>query len=161
MQVCWYFCVPLPPSLSLSSLLPSLSSLPPSLPFLLLLPLSSFLSLSLCFSLPLHSLYVSLYPPHIFTSHRFCLVETLSMRNLREDVKKDDATFKETSKHSSQSDAAKGFGGKYGVQKGSQDKVRVEFMQIDWAVCCPRSWSLFSASPCDSFPWCCAVRCRL
>ena len=30
------------------------------------------------------------------------------------------------SKHESQTDAAKGFGGKYGVQKESQDKVRVQ-----------------------------------
>ena len=29
------------------------------------------------------------------------------------------------SKHESQTDAAKGFGGKYGVQKDSQDKVSV------------------------------------
>ena len=29
------------------------------------------------------------------------------------------------SKHESQTDAAKGFGGKYGVQKEGQDKVRV------------------------------------
>ena len=29
------------------------------------------------------------------------------------------------SKHESQTDAAKGFGGKYGVQKDSQDKVSI------------------------------------
>ena len=45
------------------------------------------------------------------------------MKSLREDVTRDDAKIKEATKHSSQSDAAKGFGGKYGVQKGSQDKV--------------------------------------
>ena len=32
------------------------------------------------------------------------------------------------SKHESQTDAAKGFGGKYGVQKESQDKVECTFV---------------------------------
>ena len=31
----------------------------------------------------------------------------------------------ELAKHGSQTDAAKGFGGKYGVQKGSRDQVSV------------------------------------
>ena len=45
------------------------------------------------------------------------------MSQIREQVKREDVTVKEASQHHSQKDAAKGFGGKYGVQKESQDKV--------------------------------------
>ena len=46
-----------------------------------------------------------------------------SMNQLREQVKKEDVTVKSKSSHHSQTDAAKGFGGKYGVMKERQDKV--------------------------------------
>ena len=45
------------------------------------------------------------------------------MSQIREQVKKEDKVVKEHSQHQSQSDAAKGFGGRYGVQKERQDKV--------------------------------------
>ena len=45
------------------------------------------------------------------------------MSQIREQVKKEDKVVKEHTQHQSQSDAAKGFGGKYGVQKERQDKV--------------------------------------
>lgn len=45
------------------------------------------------------------------------------MKQIREDVKKEDTVVKSKSTHHSQTDAAKGFGGKYGVQKDRQDKV--------------------------------------
>ena len=45
------------------------------------------------------------------------------MNQLREQVKKEDVTVKSKSSHHSQTDAAKGFGGKYGVMKERQDKV--------------------------------------
>ena len=38
-------------------------------------------------------------------------------------MKKEDVTVKENFKHSSQKDAAKGFGGKFGVQSDRKDKV--------------------------------------
>ena len=44
------------------------------------------------------------------------------MKQLREQVKKEDVDVKSKSSHHSQTDAAKGFGGKYGVS-GKQDKV--------------------------------------
>lgn len=47
----------------------------------------------------------------------------LSMKQIREDVKKEDTVVKSKTTHHSQTDAAKGFGGKYGVQKERQDKV--------------------------------------
>ncbi len=47
-----------------------------------------------------------------------------SMKQIREDVKKEDIVVKAKTTHHSQTDAAKGFGGKFGVQKESQDKVR-------------------------------------
>lgn len=45
------------------------------------------------------------------------------MKQIREDVKKEDKVVKAKTTHHSQTDAAKGFGGKYGVQKERQDKV--------------------------------------
>ena len=45
------------------------------------------------------------------------------MKALRSDVQKEDKEVKSTSVHASQKDAAKGFGGKYGVLKDRQDKV--------------------------------------
>ena len=39
------------------------------------------------------------------------------------------------SKHESQTDAAKGFGGKYGVQKDSQDVVRLAVVCVSVCVC--------------------------
>ena len=45
------------------------------------------------------------------------------MSQIREQVKKEDKAVKEHTQHQSQSDAAKGFGGKFGVQKERQDKV--------------------------------------
>ena len=48
-----------------------------------------------------------------------------SMSQIREQVKSEDKVVKGQSQHQSQSDAAKGFGGKYGVQKERQDKVTV------------------------------------
>ena len=38
------------------------------------------------------------------------------MSQIREQVKKEDKVVKEHTQHQSQSDAAKGFGGKYGVR---------------------------------------------
>ena len=46
-----------------------------------------------------------------------------SMKQIREQVKQEDVNVKTKSSHHSQTDAAKGFGGKYGVMKGSQDRV--------------------------------------
>ena len=46
-----------------------------------------------------------------------------SMKQIREDVKQEDTVVKAKTTHHSQTDAAKGFGGKYGVQKERQDKV--------------------------------------
>ena len=46
-----------------------------------------------------------------------------SMKQIREQVKKEDVNVKEGFTHSSQKDAAKGFGGKYGVQADRKDKV--------------------------------------
>ena len=48
-----------------------------------------------------------------------------SMKQIREQVKKEDVDVKSKSSHHSQTDAAKGFGGKYGVSKERQDKVHV------------------------------------
>ena len=45
------------------------------------------------------------------------------MAEMREKVKQEDKVVKEQTKHHSQTDAAKGFGGKYGVQKERVDKV--------------------------------------
>ena len=45
------------------------------------------------------------------------------MKQIRESVKKEDTVVKSKTTHHSQTDAAKGFGGRYGVQKESQDKV--------------------------------------
>ena len=47
-----------------------------------------------------------------------------SMNQIREQVKKEDVTVKAKTTHHSQTDASKGFGGKYGVLKERQDKVR-------------------------------------
>jgi cortactin len=47
----------------------------------------------------------------------------VSMKQIREQVKKEDVNVKEGFTHSSQTDAAKGFGGKYGVQADRKDKV--------------------------------------
>ena len=49
-----------------------------------------------------------------------------SMAALRQNVQKEDKEVKSTSQHSSQKDAAKGFGGKYGVMKDRQDKVNIK-----------------------------------
>lgn len=57
------------------------------------------------------------------------------MSQIREQVKSEDKVMKDQSKHQSQSDAAKGFGGKYGVQKERQDKV-AKVINI-----CYRIWS--------------------
>lgn len=45
------------------------------------------------------------------------------MKQIREAVKKEDTVVKAKTTHHSQTDAAKGFGGKFGVQKERQDKV--------------------------------------
>ena len=47
------------------------------------------------------------------------------MAEIRENVKKEDTIVKAQTTHHSQSDASKGFGGKYGVQKERQDKVNM------------------------------------
>lgn len=47
------------------------------------------------------------------------------MKQLREQVKKEDVDVKSKSSHHSQTDAAKGFGGKFGVLNERQDKVLV------------------------------------
>ena len=62
------------------------------------------------------------------TTTHFCVfipfsLSLSSLSSLREGVKKDDVIVKESLKHHSQTDAAKGFGGKYGVLKDRQDKV--------------------------------------
>eukprot|EP00800_Vazella_pourtalesii_P021072 TRINITY_DN767_c0_g1_i17.p1 TRINITY_DN767_c0_g1~~TRINITY_DN767_c0_g1_i17.p1 ORF type:complete len:134 (-),score=48.97 TRINITY_DN767_c0_g1_i17:81-482(-) len=49
----------------------------------------------------------------------------IDVKKLAEDVKRDDVKVKEQFQHSSQKDAAKGFGGKYGVQKDRMDKSAV------------------------------------
>lgn len=54
------------------------------------------------------------------------LVSVYSMKQIREQVKKEDVDVKTKSSHHSQTDAAKGFGGKYGVMKERQDKVHVQ-----------------------------------
>lgn len=46
-----------------------------------------------------------------------------SMKQIREQVKQEDVDVKSKSSHHSQTDAAKGFGGKYGVMKERQDRV--------------------------------------
>ena len=46
-----------------------------------------------------------------------------SMKQIREQVKQEDVNVKSKSSHHSQTDAAKGFGGKYGVMKERQDRV--------------------------------------
>ena len=43
--------------------------------------------------------------------------------------------------HTSQKDAAKGFGGKYGVQQDRKDKVREVVECLKWG---PRGWRLLS-----------------
>ena len=57
------------------------------------------------------------------------------MAEIRERVKQEDTKVKEHSKHASQSDAAKGFGGKYGVQKERQDKVHWDYSAVELCVC--------------------------
>lgn len=42
----------------------------------------------------------------------------------------------ELSKHGSQKDAAKGFGGKYGIEKDKQDKVSSIVYVCNWNVAC-------------------------
>ena len=51
-------------------------------------------------------------------------VHVISMKQVREEVKKEDVIVKDKMKHQSQTDAAKGFGGKYGVQTDRKDKVK-------------------------------------
>ena len=51
-----------------------------------------------------------------------------SMKQIREEVKKEDTVVKSKTTHHSQTDAAKGFGGKFGVQKERQDKVQSNVM---------------------------------
>ena len=46
------------------------------------------------------------------------------MKQIREQVKKEDVGVKEGFTHSSQKDGAKGFGGKYGVQSDRKDKAK-------------------------------------
>lgn len=53
------------------------------------------------------------------------------MKQIREDVKKEDVVVKSKTTHHSQTDAAKGFGGKFGVQKERQDKV-CSLMSESW-----------------------------
>ena len=48
--------------------------------------------------------------------------EALSLKQLRSQVKQEDVQVKDKSKHASQTDAAKGFGGKYGVQSDRKDR---------------------------------------
>ena len=45
------------------------------------------------------------------------------MKVIRDQVKMEDVEVKENFKHSSQKDAARGFGGKFGVQTDRKDKV--------------------------------------
>ena len=52
------------------------------------------------------------------------------MSSLREQVKKEDIQVKETTKHTSQKDGSKGFGGKYGVMKERQDKVSMIMISL-------------------------------
>ena len=47
------------------------------------------------------------------------------MKQIRDEVKREDVSVKENFKHSSQTDAAKGFGGRFGVQQERKDKVCV------------------------------------
>ena len=65
----------------------------------------------------LHSIYVLLLVVNC------SLFSPFSMSSLRQNVQKEDKVVKESSSHTSQKDAAKGFGGKYGVMKERQDKV--------------------------------------
>ena len=60
-----------------------------------------------------------------WNTHTHTRTHTHSMAEIRAKVKQEDKVVKEQSKHHSQTDAAKGFGGKYGVQKERQDKVCV------------------------------------
>ena len=52
-----------------------------------------------------------------------------SMKQIRDQVKKEDVSVKENFHHSSQKDASKGFGGKFGVQTDRKDKVK---LYIQW-----------------------------
>ena len=61
------------------------------------------------------------------------LLHTLSQSALGWDYQADLA------KHASQTDASKGFGGKYGVQKNLKDKVCVIVVAINMDKCAPRS----------------------
>ena len=51
------------------------------------------------------------------------LILHFRMSSLRDQVQKEDVKVKETLQHSSQKEAAHGYGGKYGVMKERQDKV--------------------------------------
>lgn len=48
------------------------------------------------------------------------------MKDLSKQVQTDDKAFKKSGAHASQVDAAKGFGGKYGVQEDRVDKVSIK-----------------------------------
>ena len=67
-----------------------------------------------------------MYNIHIVL-HKWMLIQmhvhVYSMKQIREQVKKEDVDVKSKSSHHSQTDAAKGFGGKYGVSNERQDKV--------------------------------------
>jgi len=73
------------------------------------------------------------------------------MSQIREQVKSEDKVMKDQSKHQSQSDAAKGFGGKYGVQKERQDKVaKVKYLLTAFGhVLCVYNTVLHQSSACD------------
>jgi len=58
-----------------------------------------------------------------------------SMNQIREQVKKEDVTVKAKTTHHSQTDASKGFGGKFGVLKERQDKVRQCASSLSPCVC--------------------------
>ena len=58
------------------------------------------------------------------------------MKQVREEVKKEDVVAKDKVKHQSQTDAAKGFGGKYGVQTDRKDKVKGHEILISGCLSC-------------------------
>ena len=66
------------------------------------------------------------------------------MKQIREQVKQEDVDVKSKSSHHSQTDTAKGFGGKYGVMKERQDKVCIAYIILNYK-CIINVWNLQSA----------------
>ena len=57
------------------------------------------------------------------------------MKQIRDQVKEEDVSVKENFKHSSQKDAAKGFGGKFGVQTDRKDRVNMRICTCTCNMC--------------------------